>query len=122
MEREYAQALARLSSLPNADEAKLVAQLVAHLKASGRMKLLPRIARELAMLKARTKTVADRLEVASEGERAEALKEAKLEDIDPSDVIINPSLIRGWRAMAGGRLTDRSSKQALFDIYKKITT
>lgn len=71
---------------------------VAHLKRTGRLKLLPRVLRELREEEARGKRLSSRKETAAE----------------------NPSLIFGWRQIESGVLTDRSGKGALLDIYKKI--
>lgn len=73
--------------------------LIAHLKRSGRLKLLPRILRELRMQQAR--------EVSRELSRETALE--------------NPSLIFGWREIRDGVLTDTTGKRALIDIYQRVT-
>ena len=120
MDKEYALALAR-SIQDGTDEEKLVAGLVAHLKSEGRMKLLPGILRELKALDARNAKSGSVIEVASEGEVAGALESAKAAGIDVVDTMVNPSLIKGWRVRSNGTLTDRSAKQALVDLYQKIT-
>ncbi len=74
-------------------------KFIAHLKRTGRMKLLPQVLQELRAEKVREMKFAPRRETAVE----------------------NPSLIFGWRSLENGILTDRSGKQALLDIYKKIT-
>jgi hypothetical protein len=73
-------------------------ELVAHLEKTGRMKLLPRIARELKVRVAREAALAPRKETAKQ----------------------NPSLISGWRSIENGVLTDRTGKRALLDIYKNV--
>lgn len=120
MEKEYALALSRQLKA-GIDEKKLVDGLVAHLKAEGRMKLLPGILRELKALEARQRTLAPSLEVASEAEKASALAAAKALGIETDHVSVNPTLIRGWRGRSGSRLVDRSAKQALVDLYQRIT-
>lgn len=120
MDKEYALALAR-SIEDGTDEAKLVAGLVAHLKSEGRMKLLPGILRELKVLDARNEKTAPILEVASEAESAGALASAHAMGIETSKTVVNPSLIKGWRAREGSVLVDRSAKQALVDLYQMIT-
>ena len=75
-------------------------RLIAHLKRTGRMKLLPRILRELRMRKIRADKLAPLYETAEE----------------------NPSLVSGWRSLENGILTDRTGKRALLDIYKRIIT
>lgn len=73
---------------------------IAHLKRTGRMKLLPQVVRELRTEEARTKKLAPRRETAGE----------------------NPSLISGWRTLKNGVLTDHTGKSALIDIYKHLIT
>ncbi len=98
-----------------------VTKLVRHLKSMGRMKMLPQIVRELRTIAARRNALHPRLEVASAKEVPAALKDAKTLGIAVEQVEINPSLIRGWRAQSRGRLIDRSAKQALIQIYQKVT-
>ncbi|MBU2329973.1 hypothetical protein KKG57_00720 [Patescibacteria group bacterium] len=120
MEKQYAQALAQ--SLKNGtDEEKLISGFVTHLKEEGRMKLLPGILRELKSIQARSQKLAPHIEIASESEKKQALEEAKEAGIETDSVSINESLIRGWRARSGGISDDRSAKQALVDLYQKIT-
>lgn len=71
---------------------------IAHLKRTGRMKLLPRVLRELREEEARAKNL-------------EREKETAKED---------PSLISGWRQIKDGVLTDNTGKRALIDIYRNI--
>ena len=73
-------------------------QFIAHLQRTGRMKLLPRVLRELQEEEARVHRFASKKETVHE----------------------NPSLISGWRQIENGVLTDRSGKKALLDIYKNI--
>lgn len=120
MEREYAQALSD-SLARGTDEAKLVDGLVKHLKDEGRMKLLPGIVRELKRLQSETGKLAPSLEIANESDRASAILGAQEAGINASDITVNPSLIKGWRARSGSVLVDRSAKQALVDLYQKIT-
>lgn len=115
----YATALARLLEKGVVEDA-LVKNLVLHLKERGRMKLLPGIVRELKILKARSTTTGVTLEVARKEESEKALAAAKSEGIAATEAIVNPSLLRGWRAREGGRLIDRSGKRALIDLYARI--
>ncbi|MBU2103839.1 F0F1 ATP synthase subunit delta [Patescibacteria group bacterium] len=120
MEKQYAQALIR-SLRKGTNEEKLVSGLVAHLKEEGRAKLLPGILRELKTLQARNAKLAPHIEIASEGDKKQALQEAKELGIDTNSVSVNEDLIQGWRARSGGISVDRSAKQALVDLYQKIT-
>ncbi len=121
MEKAYAQAIEQLRSRPNADDKKIVADLVKHLKASGRTKLLPKILRELTVLEARRAKLAPSVEVASEPEARTALAEAKKEGIPAAKATVNHALIKGWRARTGGTLVDRSAKQGLIELYRRVT-
>jgi len=71
---------------------------IAHLKRTGRMKLLPLILRELRTEEARAKKLFTRTETA----------------------VDNPSLISGWRKLENGRLVDTTGKSALINIYRNI--
>lgn len=121
MEKTYAQALYNALQ-KGSKEDELVSSLMQHLKAEGRLKLLPAILRELKTLQARTRTLGATLEVATESGKAAAFAEAKAEGIDAAEAVVNPELISGWRAREGGRLIDRSGKRALVDIYRRITS
>jgi hypothetical protein len=70
-----------------------------HLERTGRLKLLPRVLRELKEREARAKLLAPRTETAKE----------------------NPSLISGSRTFENGILTDHSGKRALLEIYQRVT-
>lgn len=120
MEKEYAQAVFDLAQKPGADASNLVKQLVAHLKRTGREKLLPRIARELHRLDARAEAFGELLEVASPHEKTHAEREAKELGIS-AKAQVNESLVSGWRARTGSRVIDRSGKRALLDLYRQIT-
>lgn len=97
-----------------------VTRLIAHLKSSGRMNMLPKIVRELRKVAARRVALMPKVEVAHEGESAAALVAAASEGIIAEHANINPSLIRGWRARGNGKLIDRSAKHALVQIYQKV--
>jgi hypothetical protein len=71
---------------------------IAHLKRKGRLKLLPRVLRELHIDEAQAKKIAPRVETAVE----------------------NPSLVLGYRKFENYTLTDNTGKSALINIYKKI--
>jgi len=96
------------------------AAIHAHLKRTGRLKLLPQILRELKVREARSKTVGAIVEVAHAGESAHALAEAAKHGITAEHARVNASLIKGFRARGGGVLLDRSAKHALIDIYQNI--
>lgn len=113
------EATAQLDDKKAADEA--VSKLIAHLKSSGRMKMLPQIARELRKVAARRLAQESKVEVAHEKDKHHALIEAGKMGIDARHATVNHTLIDGWRARKGGALVDRSAKRALIDIYQKVT-
>ena len=121
----YAQALWNLTQ--HADEKKrmdakaAVAQLAKHLKASGRLKLLPHILLDLKKIEAREMKLAPVVEVASVKEAPTALKEAAANGIIVKEAKINHSLISGWRAISKEKLIDNTSKRALLDLYQSVT-
>ncbi len=119
MEKEYAQALYELATKPDASADELVKKLVAHLKETGREKLLPGIARELNRLGARKAAFGETLEVASAAEAPRAEQEARELGITAA-ARVNGNLVSGWRARAGSRIIDRSGKRALLDLYRTI--
>ena len=122
IERTYAQALVNVTSREGADEGMSVDNLVAHLKASGRMKLLPRILAELRAMTMHGKTLAGTVEVAHEKDSARALKTAKEAGMNVAHTSVNKSLLSGFRIRAGGMLHDESGKRALIDLYRKIVS
>ncbi len=119
MEKEYAQALYNLAMQPDASADELAKKLVAHLRETGREKLLPHIARELKRIEAREEAFGESLEVASEIEAARASEEAEALGISAS-AQVNQNLVTGWRARKGSRVIDRSGKRALLDLYRAI--
>lgn len=121
MHADYAQAVLLARTREGASDESVVTGLIRNLKETGRMKLLSGILRELKRLEARAAKTAPTLELASEKDRAAAEAVLAAAGVTPRETIVNPSLIRGWRARANGVLMDRSAKRALIDIYQKIT-
>ena len=72
---------------------------IAHLKRTGREKLLPQVLRELKE---------EALREARRAPRTETAKE-------------HPHLLSGSRTIQQGLLTDTTGKRALLEIYKRIT-
>lgn len=120
MEKVYAQALTRLME-EGKKESELFKQLVVHLSEKGRMKLLPKIKRELERIQAHKNKAFTRLEVASEKETAAAHKELTELGIEVHGTKVNHDLIAGWRTVQLDTLVDRSAKQQLVELYRNIT-
>jgi len=96
--------------------------LMKHLKDAGRLKLLPGILRSLRAEQQQSESRSAVLEVASEQEKAGAIREAKAMGIDAQTVRINPDLISGWRVRHDSVLIDHSAKRSLIDLYRRITS
>jgi F0F1-type ATP synthase delta subunit len=119
MKHLYAKAISKLQA-EGKNEDELVSNLVTHLKARGRTKLLPGILQELKTLQARKASSEGVLEVAHQSDKASALAAAKAEGLEVKDAHVNHSLLSGWRARSNGQLIDRSGKRALVDLYNRI--
>lgn len=119
----YTRLLERVAD--HADEAtaeKAVSKLIAHLKSTGRAKMLPSLHKELHKIALRRQALAPRLEVANQKHRDTSLAEAKALGLTIEKTIVNPALISGWRALSHGTLVDRSGKNALLQLYRRITS
>lgn len=116
----YVQALTRAIA-SGTSEATAADNLITHLKASGRMKLMPRILQELKALDARHTAREAHVEVAHAHDAEEALRQASEAGVKARTTRVNHSLISGWRAHTAGTLVDRSGKRALLDIYRRVT-
>lgn len=119
--RDYAEAIDAAARESESAADTLVANLIRHLKAQGRVKLLPAVLRELKKRQAREKALAPRVEVAREKDAASALSAARAAGIDAKEAEIDPTLLSGWRAMKGGALVDRTGKRSLIELYRNIT-
>ena len=118
--RVYAQVLKRLSE-KGTDEGTIVKNLIAHLRDTGRMKLLPGILRELKTREAESEALASSVEVAKASDEKRALAAAKEAGVTVDKATVNPSLLSGWRARSGSQLVDRSGKRQLIELYRNIT-
>jgi F0F1-type ATP synthase delta subunit len=118
MKNPYAQALYNAAQKDGADAKKLVAHLMATLKANGREKLLPSILQDLRRLEARESKLGAVVEVAHEKDSAHALKEAAAHGVHATKTHVNKTLIQGWRATGNGKLLDHSAKRSLIEIYR----
>ena len=98
-----------------------VTKLIVHLNSVGRIMMLPKIARELRKISAKRHFRLPCVEVSCEEESTDAIGAAEQEGIVVQSIIVNPDLIRGWRAQKNGILIDRSAKQSLLHMYHKIT-
>lgn len=119
MERAYAKALDSLLASGMKEE-DVFKKIIAHLKESGRMKLLPQLLRELKTQAKRKQAREPMLEVASGAEAKEAETASTKEGV-AVNASINPDLISGWRLTTADTLIDRSGKRALIDLYRKVT-
>lgn len=119
MEKVYAKALDDLTRTQGMREDEAYEKLLTHLRATGRMKILPQLLRELKTLRERKRMHAPSLEVASAAESSAAEKAAKEQGVEVK-AVVNPALVTGWRLTTGAALVDRSGKRALIDLYRSI--
>ncbi len=117
METTYARALWNLiaNGMKHAEAVKAIA---ASLEARGRSALMPRVARAFERIAARemgrTQTV---LTVAKEEDAKRAMLASGAAE---ADVIVDPTLIGGWRLMTRDTLVDASWKKHLLSMYNRI--
>ncbi|MEA2701503.1 MAG: hypothetical protein QOE22_212 [Candidatus Parcubacteria bacterium] len=119
MEKAYAKAIDSLLASGMKEE-EVFRKLLAQLKESGRMKLLPQLLRELETQAKRKSARGPMLEVALPSEAKGAEAAAQKEGVS-AKAVMNPDLIRGWRLTTADTLIDRSGKRALIDLYRKVT-
>ncbi len=117
----YAAKIAELAQLDESRAMAAVEKLIGELKARGEEKQLVELLRELKTAFARHAALAPVVEVGRKEDEAAALRAAHESGITAKHAVVNPSLIRGWRARSGGTLVDRSGKRALIDLYRKVT-
>ena len=107
------------------DPKEAVRHLCDALAASGRTKLLPKIARALAQSAKRTlRKGAPELLIAREADREVAIEGARTAlggDLGVIRTRIDDTLIGGWVLSAGDRRIDASFKKQLRDLYRNIT-
>jgi F0F1-type ATP synthase delta subunit len=124
METAYAQALWNTVE-KGIDPKKALAALYEKVIREGRGALLPRIARAFARIAQqsdnRTRTT---VTIADPAHEALARREVTHTHGDAKDirVVIDPTLIGGWRLESGEQLTDASYKKQLLNIYRTVTT
>jgi len=121
--REYAEALVKVAHEEGEGKAlALFEKLSLYLRARGQAKALPALLREVKEAVLRRKALSPVVEVADDSERVAALYDAAEAGITAEVAVVNPSLIRGWRARGEGVLVDHSAKRSLVDIYRRITS
>ena len=114
----------KLAELAAHDENRALAaadKLVKELKDRGELKQLSGILRSARKESARQRSLAPVVEVGRAEDADAALRAASAAGIDARKAVVNPTLIRGWRARARGMLVDRSGKRALVDLYRNVT-
>jgi F0F1-type ATP synthase delta subunit len=126
MEQAYAQALWKIVERGTTPH-KAVVQLQESLKASGRLALMPRIARAFGRIAEREAKSTDLvLTIASEAHESSAKRAAKevLKEMEIDADLktqVDDTLIGGWRLEGKGVLLDHSYKKQLLDIYQRST-
>ena len=118
MERAYAQALWNIVA-GGGDHKKSVASLVEALKRTGRMQLVGKILLAFERIATREGARNDvRISVGRKSDVDAALKAAQVTE---ADVVIDPSLIGGYRIEKVDTLIDASWKKHLTELYRRVT-
>ena len=115
MEKAYAQALIQSVSRGKPVH-EAVASLAALLKAKGRSELMPRILKSVRRMAEREQINRPRVYVAREQDAKEAFAAS---GVSEADVVIDESLIGGFRAEDGEVLIDASFKKMLLEMYNR---
>ena len=119
MPETYAQALVSLVQCGDVTVEEGVKNLSDSLRKTGKLKLLPAILTALRKYEYRTERSGSVIEVALQADAGVAKTEAGLAGITTERVIVNPSLIRGWRARGAGKLIDKSGKRFLVEVFNR---
>lgn len=125
MPQEYAHALAlSMRGITDTDVVNAhVHALIASLKSAGKLAALSAILREYERIVARRRTNRPALHVANEKQvttATKALAAYKKLGVE-SEIVIDDTLIGGWRYIDGDTLIDSSHKAALLALYRRIT-
>ncbi len=86
------------------------------LKKRGAIKILPKILKEYQILEKKEYMKKPTLTIARESDRANAIKDS---DADKDiNIVIDESIVGGYKLENNGVLTDNSFKSHLFNVYK----
>ena len=118
MERAYAQALWNMVSR-GGDHAHAVTALAETLKRTGRSNLIRKILPAFERIAAR-ESKRD-VTIISVGRKADAGLAMSAAGVTESDVILDPTLIGGYRLERGDVLIDASWKKHLITLYNAVT-
>jgi F0F1-type ATP synthase delta subunit len=113
MERLYAQALWTAIEKGRSPK-EAVESLLKILKRQGREDLMPRIKRAILRLAEANRATRPKVFVAHEKDGKHALSASGIND---ADIVVDESLIGGWRYEGNDEIIDRSFKKYLLDIY-----
>ena len=117
METAYAHALWNLVK-KGMKPAEALSSIVDMLKQKGRMALLPKIARAFERIANReSNRTSTTLFVAHEKDAKKAMLESKVPE---ADVLVDSTLIGGWRLIQGDTLIDASWKKHLLSMYNAV--
>lgn len=126
MPTEYAHALSQsLTGVTDKREAqKRVDTLLELLQKSGKVKALPAILREFKRIQARSLSRKATLSISNEKQKNSALKDLEKrlgEKPTEVSVLVNDTLVGGWRYLDNDTLIDTSHKAALLELYRRVT-
>ncbi len=118
MEKLYARAL--MQTIENGlSPSEAMKSLVVILKRQGRLALLPKIGSAFRRLAEARRAASPRLFIARDKDAAHAKKAS---GSSTAEVILDNTLIGGWRLEGGNEVIDRSFKKYLLDIYNSAIT
>ncbi len=119
MPETYAHALVSLVQCGDVTVEEAVSNLSGSLRKTGKLKLLPAILAALKKYEYQVQRSSDVLEVANDATITIAKQEAAAAGINADHILINDSLIQGWRARSNGKLIDKSGKKFLIDVFSR---
>ena len=122
----YAQALSAVVSEGTLSEKQAWEGFTALLKRKGHLSLLPLIGKELERLGVRHKKQGALVTLGKEEDSKTYAKEIQkvLKEVgskERSEVVIDERLIGGFRVEANNKLTDRSHRKSLLELYRRLT-
>lgn len=120
LSQQYALELAQALDCADVNEDVLVENLIKNLRSRGREKLLPSIVRELKKIRMQERKKEPCVEIAREEDREKVRAGVDELGVSTYSVTVNPTLVRGWRVRAQGRLIDNTTKKALIELYRVI--
>jgi F0F1-type ATP synthase delta subunit len=119
MPETYAHALVSLVQCGEVTVEVAVKNLSDSLRKTGKLKLLPAILAALKKYEYEDARASSVIEVSSPAISESAKAEARAAGIDTASVVVNESLISGWRARSASKLIDTTGKKFLIEVFQQ---